>query len=76
MDSCFYKVYEVRCSHEGGPPIAISREANRGYQCVYKDNGLLETDPEFAGTFDFYPPRENLYGHFLKYVLPWFIWGN
>ena len=48
----------------------------RGVQCVYDRNKNLVTDPEFEGTFDFYPPQEDLWNHFLQDFLPWVVYGN
>ena len=50
--------------------------SNSGYQCVYDKYGKLETDPECAGSFDYSPPSEGLFDHFIDDFFPWALCGN
>jgi RHS repeat-associated protein len=77
---------------DGNEGFRGQSDQNRGYQCIYDENGNLVKDGEFAGTFDYSPPvswpgvngkwenwRDWVWDngwHFLLDMLPYLIFGN
>ena len=43
---------------------------------VYDENGNLVTDSVNQGTYNFANPNKDPIGHFIKDVIPYYIWGN
>jgi RHS repeat-associated protein len=59
-------------------------EENRGSQCVYNNDGSLDTNPYTEGTYDYFSPYDNegnydamgLVNHGENDVIPWILFGN
>ena len=74
---------EGKSPTHGGHESLRGTGSNLGYQCVYDDKGNLVTDPEFEGTYDYWPPYQedgnlliDVPMHFLNDVFPWILGGN
>ncbi len=74
---------EGKSPTHGGFESLRGTGTNLGYQCVYDNDGNLVTDPEFEGTYDYWPPYQedgnvliDVPMHFLNDVFPWIIGGN
>ncbi len=48
--------YEGRSPTHGGYKSYRGTGPNRGFQCVYDNEGDLVRDPEYWGTYDYFPP--------------------
>lgn len=47
---------------------------NSSYECVFDNDGLLDSDPLVMGTFNYYSGFNQ--GHYSHDVIPYLLWGN
>ena len=53
-----------------------SGAGNGSFELVYDSNENLVTDPVNMGTYNKCDPTQSKIGHFIKDMLPYYLWGN
>lgn len=82
--ACGNWYYEGNSPTHGGYKSYRGTGPNRGFQCVYDDNGNLVDNPEFRGTYDYFPPYFDcgipnpfiVQFHIYFDFFPWVLFGN
>ena len=76
--------YEGNSQAHGGYRSYRGTGSNRGFQCVYYNNGTRVDNREFMGTYDYSPPYNDggtinipsAIGHVADDIIPWLLFGN